>query len=229
MRRLALALLLMLAGCGGGSNGSGTAPIGGTVPTTPSPSPITGGLLPVPATAALTVADVNTVLARAVAEAQARNTPAVIAVTDRVGNVLAVYTMTGARATATLRPGTTMQHRPPGRGRPGRGGGDRQGDHRRLSVVGRQRLLDADGERNRPARVPAVGEHAGTRERAAVRRPVLAAAVLRPFPALHRQRRRSRRGDRPQALAARPRRRSRRLPAVQERYAGRRRRRHGRR
>ncbi len=106
MKRAALMLLLALAGCGGGSNGSGTAPIGGTLVATPGPSPTTGGLLPVPANVALSAADVNAVLARAVAEAQARNTPAVIAVTDRVGNVLAVYTMTGARTTATLRAGT---------------------------------------------------------------------------------------------------------------------------
>ena len=44
-------------------------------------------------------------LAQAVGEATARHTPGVIAVVDRVGNVLAVYSMTGARATATLRPG----------------------------------------------------------------------------------------------------------------------------
>src|SRR3546814_8012189 len=41
------------------------------------------------------------ILANAIAEAQARGLPSMIAVTDRVGNVLAVYRMTGARATAT--------------------------------------------------------------------------------------------------------------------------------
>ncbi len=100
-------LAAALVGCGGGSNGSGSAPIGGApaVTVTP-PSPTTGGLLPIPASVALTVGDVNAVLARAVGEAQARNVSAVVAVTDRVGNVLAVYTMNGARAIATLRPGT---------------------------------------------------------------------------------------------------------------------------
>ena len=106
MKRLALLFMLVLASCGGGSNGSGTAPIGGTPAVTPSPSPTTGGLLPIPSSVALSAADVNAVLARAVAEAQARGLPAVIAVTDRVGNVLAVYSMNGARATATLRAGT---------------------------------------------------------------------------------------------------------------------------
>ena len=41
----------------------------------------------------LTVADVQTILAQAVAEAQARSALATIAVVDRVGNVLAVYRM----------------------------------------------------------------------------------------------------------------------------------------
>jgi uncharacterized protein GlcG (DUF336 family) len=50
---------------------------------------------------------VETVIARAVAEAEARRSPAVIAVVDRVGNVLAVYRMAGARATATTRAGSS--------------------------------------------------------------------------------------------------------------------------
>src|SRR3546814_1753884 len=49
-------------------------------------------------------ADVERVLAQAIAEAQARGLPSVIAVTDRVGNVLAVFRMNGARATATTSP-----------------------------------------------------------------------------------------------------------------------------
>jgi uncharacterized protein GlcG (DUF336 family) len=44
----------------------------------------------------LTVADVQKVIAQAVAEAQARNAPATIAVVDRVGNVLGVFRMNGA-------------------------------------------------------------------------------------------------------------------------------------
>jgi len=51
------------------------------------------------------VGDVETAIARAVAEAQARGRPAVIAVVDRVGNVLAVYRMAGSPATATTRAG----------------------------------------------------------------------------------------------------------------------------
>lgn len=88
---------LALASCGGGGGGS-TAPTTPTTPTTPS-SPAYS----LPAAQNLTASDVQQVIAQAVAEAKARNLPAVIAVTDRVGNVLTVYSMTGARATATLR------------------------------------------------------------------------------------------------------------------------------
>ncbi|MBX9663068.1 heme-binding protein [Novosphingobium sp.] len=45
---------------------------------------------------ALTIADVQKVIAQAVGEARARGAKATIAVVDRVGNVLAVYRMTGA-------------------------------------------------------------------------------------------------------------------------------------
>ncbi|WP_068875646.1 MULTISPECIES: heme-binding protein [unclassified Phenylobacterium] len=92
------AAALALASCGGGGGGGGgtTTP----PPTTPPPAAPTYTL---PAAQALSAADVQQVIAQAVAEARARNLPAVIAVTDRVGNVLAVYSMTGARGTATLR------------------------------------------------------------------------------------------------------------------------------
>jgi uncharacterized protein GlcG (DUF336 family) len=50
----------------------------------------------VPAQESLSVADVERILAQAVTEARARNLPSAIAVTDRVGNVLAVFTMNGA-------------------------------------------------------------------------------------------------------------------------------------
>ena len=95
---------LTLAGCGGGGSssvgggGSGGGGGGGSG---------SGALYAVPAAESLSVADVEGVLARAVAEARARSRPAVIAVTDRVGNVLAVYSMTGAPASITLRAGAT--------------------------------------------------------------------------------------------------------------------------
>lgn len=88
----------LLAGCGGGSGPSttGTAP---PPPTAPSQG-CTGSCLA--ADSRLTIADVNTVIAQAVAEASANSLPATIAVVDRVGNVLGVYRMTGARGTVTI-------------------------------------------------------------------------------------------------------------------------------
>jgi uncharacterized protein GlcG (DUF336 family) len=96
---LAVAAALALAACGGGGGGSSSTTTTTTTTTTAS-SPYAA-----PGTDSLSTADVQQIIAQAVAEAKARGTPGVIAVTDRVGNVLAVYTMTGARATATLRPG----------------------------------------------------------------------------------------------------------------------------
>jgi uncharacterized protein GlcG (DUF336 family) len=61
------------------------------------------------ATTNLTVADVQVVIAQAVAEAQARSVNATIAVVDRVGNVLAVYRM-GAAASRSV----TITTSPPG-------------------------------------------------------------------------------------------------------------------
>lgn len=85
------ALLLSTTACGGGG-GPIPAP-----PTSPSPTPPPPQrLFADPAQVALSSADVQRVVAQAVAEAQARGRPATIAVVDRVGNVLAVFAMTGA-------------------------------------------------------------------------------------------------------------------------------------
>ncbi|MFN9847972.1 MAG: heme-binding protein [Alphaproteobacteria bacterium] len=93
------AAALALASCGGGGGGSPPAAVTPTNPVTPAAA------YTLPGAQSLTAAEVQQVIAQAVAESRARNLPAVIAVTDRVGNVLAVYSMTGARATATLRAG----------------------------------------------------------------------------------------------------------------------------
>jgi len=87
----------LLAGCGGGSGPSTV----GTAPPTNAPAQGCIGSCQT-ADTRLTLADVNTVIAQAVAEAQANGTPATISVVDRVGNVLAVYQMTGARGTVTI-------------------------------------------------------------------------------------------------------------------------------
>lgn len=54
----------------------------------------------------LEVGDVQQVIAQAVAEAQARNAAATIAVVDRVGNVLGVFRMTGADISITISSGS---------------------------------------------------------------------------------------------------------------------------
>jgi uncharacterized protein GlcG (DUF336 family) len=79
-------LAMMLAGCGGGAGGGGGCS-GGCEAANPN---------------ALTVADVQQIVAQAVAEAQTRNAKATIAVVDRVGNVLGVFKMNGAAATFTI-------------------------------------------------------------------------------------------------------------------------------
>ncbi len=94
---------LVLASCGGGgspsSNGGATG--GGT---TPPPAPPTGNLFSIPPAESLSATEVGTVIAQAAAEARARGAAATIAVTDRVGNVLAVFAMPGAAATAVIPP-----------------------------------------------------------------------------------------------------------------------------
>lgn len=61
-----------------------------------------GQVYKAPSRQALTVADVQKVIAQAAGEAKARGAKATIAVVDRVGNVLAVYRMTGAITTMRI-------------------------------------------------------------------------------------------------------------------------------
>ena len=93
------AMALVLTSCGGG-NSSGTTPAPSPTPTpNPTPPPASGNFT-APAQEFLSVAEVQTIMAQAVSEAQRRNLPSVIAVVDRVGNVLGVFRMNGARALA---------------------------------------------------------------------------------------------------------------------------------
>jgi uncharacterized protein GlcG (DUF336 family) len=87
---------LVLASCGGGGGGGGATPAPG--PPTPGQTP----LYTVPAQEALTVAEVQRIIAQGVAEAQARGRPGVFAVVDRVGNVLAIFTMAGANTNLSV-------------------------------------------------------------------------------------------------------------------------------
>ncbi|MGV6820305.1 MAG: heme-binding protein, partial [Parvularcula sp.] len=84
---------------GGGGTGNAPAPTnaGGSAPQATR-------LYADPAAVNLSVSDVETILAQAIAEAKARNTPATIAIVDRVGNVLAVYRMVGAPIKAEVTP-----------------------------------------------------------------------------------------------------------------------------
>lgn len=92
LRAGAVALALpVLQGCGGGGGG------GGDVPSAPLAFPQDCGSQC--ALDALTVQDVERVVAQTVLAAQARALNATVAVTDRVGNVLAVYAMNGAAGT----------------------------------------------------------------------------------------------------------------------------------
>jgi uncharacterized protein GlcG (DUF336 family) len=92
---------LVLASCGSdGSSGNGGTPGPGPTPS-PTPPPA-GQVFAVPAAESLSAAEVGTIIAQAAAEARARGAAATIAVTDRVGNVLAVFAMPGAGATARI-------------------------------------------------------------------------------------------------------------------------------
>jgi len=83
---VALAMVAALASSCGGGGSSGEAPCINCT----TPQNVLGGT------------DVERIIARAAGEAQARGIRAHIAVVDRVGNVLAVFSMTGAPATVSI-------------------------------------------------------------------------------------------------------------------------------
>jgi uncharacterized protein GlcG (DUF336 family) len=100
---LLAASALALASCGGGDSAGQAGGGTGSAPPTPTPTPPPSGTLySVPAAESLSTADVGRVIAQAAAQARSQGTPAVIAVTDRVGNVLAVFRMAGAPALASI-------------------------------------------------------------------------------------------------------------------------------
>ena len=101
------AAALLLSACGGGG-----APSGGSSSSSSTSGGSTGGsgssggtvtpAFTAPALEALTTTEVEKVVAQAAAQASSDNKPAVIAVVDRVGNVLALFRMTGAPASALI-------------------------------------------------------------------------------------------------------------------------------
>ncbi|RFB04081.1 heme-binding protein [Parvularcula marina] len=96
-KALGVSLLALTISCSGGGGGTTAAP----EPTPNSPPPPTRRFED-PLPRSLSVADVESLLSAAIAEAQARGTPGTIAVVDRVGNVLALYQMTGAPPNAIV-------------------------------------------------------------------------------------------------------------------------------
>ena len=97
MAMAAFGVPVATSGCGGGSSSSSTPAVSTTLVAT-SAAP----LYSAPAAESLSASDVKTILAHAIAEATARKRPVTIAVTDRVGNVLAVYAMAGAPSTTHI-------------------------------------------------------------------------------------------------------------------------------
>ena len=92
-------MLLVTACGGGGSSGSGPSPS-----PTPTPTATATSAYTAPASESLSLAQVQQIVAQAAAQARAEGRPAVIAVVDRVGNVLALFRMTGAPANAAIPP-----------------------------------------------------------------------------------------------------------------------------
>ncbi len=97
------AQIVLLAACSG--SGNSPDPIG----TAPPPAPVECTGQCANASSLLTVADVQRIIAQAANEATAQNAAATIAVVDRVGNVLGVYRMNGARTTVTISSGRGVQ------------------------------------------------------------------------------------------------------------------------
>jgi uncharacterized protein GlcG (DUF336 family) len=103
-KSLAYLPLFALAACGGGG---GSTPAGGGAtanpPPAPAPTPAPGGdLFAAPAQESLSIAEVQQIIAQAAAQASSQGQLATIAVTDRVGNVLGVFVMPGARGTVAI-------------------------------------------------------------------------------------------------------------------------------
>lgn len=96
-RLLLTVAVAAVAACSGSGNSGDPV---GTAPPPPAAPECEGSC--VSAASFLSVAEVQRVIAQAAAEASAQNSPATIAVVDRVGNVLAVYRMAGAPATVTI-------------------------------------------------------------------------------------------------------------------------------
>lgn len=105
MKSIGLVILcaLIVSACGGGGGGASSSPSGVTGSSTSSVTALSCDGSCATAASVLSVTDVEGVMARGIAEAQARNVRATIAVVDRVGNVLGVFRMNGALDNVTMR------------------------------------------------------------------------------------------------------------------------------
>ncbi len=81
----------------------GIGHIGDGLPDDLGAVPTPGTIVPTVLAGALTTSDVQTIISQAVSSAVALNHPVTVAVTDREGNSLGVFSMTGAPATTTIR------------------------------------------------------------------------------------------------------------------------------
>jgi uncharacterized protein GlcG (DUF336 family) len=98
---LLITAIVMLTGCSGGSGGETTGDAGANEPPANTlPAGCVGNCAS--PTNKLSVTDVQTIIAQAVAEATAQGVGATISVVDRVGNVLGVYQMANAPALSTI-------------------------------------------------------------------------------------------------------------------------------
>ncbi|HFE36824.1 MAG TPA: hypothetical protein ENK06_00210, partial [Gammaproteobacteria bacterium] len=95
-----LSACVALSACGGSGGSQTTAP-----PAPPPAAPPPSAKYVQPAAENLSISDVQNIIAQAAEEASARNMPAVIAVTDRVGNVLGVFRMNGLGVSTKIRSG----------------------------------------------------------------------------------------------------------------------------
>lgn len=98
-----------------GHTGGGPPDDFGAVPT-PAPLGINSPNSPNATAGTLTVDEVKTIIAQAVSAAASINKAVTVAVTDREGNVLGVFAMTGAPATMQIRGGGPLQTPDPGTG-----------------------------------------------------------------------------------------------------------------
>ena len=101
----ALALLMLAACCGGGAGGGGGGSSSSSSGGSTSGGGGGGGSPPfyiAPALSSLSVADIQKIVAQAALQASTDSSPATIAVVDRVGNVLALFRMTGAPSLARI-------------------------------------------------------------------------------------------------------------------------------